>query len=313
MADTDTQSPETPAEARGARDGAAVGQWVRDTATGAWRVATHTASDVGEAVSDSAEEFGERVERDGLVDAVTGSVADAGTDAGRATGEAANGLMDRVGSFFRNTRWGGFAGGLLGVLGAWLVGSAFGGGMFGMVVTVLLAPFLFMLGRNFGNDNLSNLFGQGNRDRAAGAGQSREVAADAPAQAAAQTPPSPAQAQTPEQPATGSPTVSTAGDPVPPPPAPPTPEQLARAQAERLELANTVVAGGTGRIVSTSAPLAFANDATDIVMGQVLVEASMAVRNLEVSPATETSGPTGPAPRRPDTGRLAPTDPNLFL
>lgn len=88
------------------------------------------------------------------------------------------GLWDSVTGMFNNINAGGLLGGLLGLGGAWMIGSAFGGGMVGTIASVLLAIPLFLLGRKMGDNTLNGLMGRPSDAQRveAGRGQSPHVA-----------------------------------------------------------------------------------------------------------------------------------------
>lgn len=79
-------------------------------------------------------------------------VVGAATGAGGAAGRHVSRSVNRV-------NWGGLVGGLLGVGGAWLASTMFGGGMFGTIAFMLLAIPGFLMGRGFGARNMNGLFG----------------------------------------------------------------------------------------------------------------------------------------------------------
>lgn len=74
------------------------------------------------------------------------------------------------------TNWGGIAGGIGGVILAYLASSMFGGGIMGTIAFLFLGVMGFMMGQSFGSRNLNGLFGGQNdgASRDQGRGRSRE-------------------------------------------------------------------------------------------------------------------------------------------
>ncbi len=100
-------------------------------------------------------------------DTATNTLADTAQDltkkAGNAASDAGNWFSDMFSNgskglkeFFKNTSGWGVAGIAGGALLAWTIGEAFGGGgLFGMIVSLMLMPFLAILGRDFAQNNLA--------------------------------------------------------------------------------------------------------------------------------------------------------------
>lgn len=116
----------------------------------------------------------------------------------RTGGEEGNGIWGQIQNWFGglgdalgNTSAGGWVGGLLGVGLSWFISNMFGEGMFRTVLLVALAPMMFMLGRNMGQN-----FGGGDERsqsgdeaaRAPAVGQERVQETGGPSQASGLTP-----------------------------------------------------------------------------------------------------------------------------
>ncbi|PZP85172.1 MAG: hypothetical protein DI582_06635 [Azospirillum brasilense] len=129
---------ERDAEARA--DGHSFARTVGEGAAATVDTARAGAGAIGDAVGGAAG----TVRDQGVVGAAAG--------AGAATGRHVSRSVNRV-------NWGGLVGGLLGVFGAWLGSSMFGGGMFGTIAFMLLAIPGFLMGRGFGARNMNSLFG----------------------------------------------------------------------------------------------------------------------------------------------------------
>ena len=77
-----------------------------------------------------------------------------------------------IGAWFESLNAGGLIGGLLGVAGAWMVGSGFGGGIVGTVASVLLSLGGFFIGRKLGDEHINGWMGRpSSKDKEAGLAQ----------------------------------------------------------------------------------------------------------------------------------------------
>lgn len=92
---------------------------------------------------------------------------------GAAATRAWNGITNGVGSavegmstYAQNATVGNVGGGLLGVGAAFLAGNIFGGGMFGWLITLLLAPMFLVIGSRQG-PIIDNWLGSTNNTRSA--------------------------------------------------------------------------------------------------------------------------------------------------
>lgn len=87
-------------------------------------------------------------------------------------------FMDRL----KNLSPGGILGGLLGVLGAWMLGNVFADGMMGTVLFGALALLLAPIGAEFGSVIMGNLTGNGKGKEKASPAPGQQLQADAPRQ-----------------------------------------------------------------------------------------------------------------------------------
>jgi hypothetical protein len=97
-------------------------------------------------------------------DAVGGAVDDVTKKgpvkaAGDVVHDADQGIGGFLSRFTSHMNGGSWLGGLLGMAGAWLVGTMFPGGIIGIIITLLLVPMGFMMGSTMGRDHLNGLFG----------------------------------------------------------------------------------------------------------------------------------------------------------
>lgn len=150
---TGVVNPENPTQAAHAAAGSEAANDVADTASG-----------IGATISNF---FGSLFGGDD--DAAAGDEDEAGAEA-PAGGSGAR----RRGGF----KWGPMIAGLVGVLGAYLGSSIFGGGWLGTVMFALLAIPAFMMGRNGLGDTFSGWFGEEPSEPSASQGNERALARD---------------------------------------------------------------------------------------------------------------------------------------
>ena len=132
--------------------------------------AASTATTIGDKVANGAKAVGESVS--GFVAHPGESISDAGSSLEKFGEKVGNSAMD----FGKNLSPTGIITGLLGVGGAYLIGSAFGGS-FSWVITALLAPMMFLLGNKFGKDSVEpwiSSFGDGSSKSSPSHSQQRQ-------------------------------------------------------------------------------------------------------------------------------------------